>query len=128
MVWTQLSKYVKRDLPSVCTDVTWKTAETHHIIGKDNSLTNKRCLFSYFVDSFYCCSLVEEAKTLGESSSAMRSQMQVLEEQRRNLIKLRGDLEQEITVKRKSLYIDRHRGLRMRTFFPSAQVLAGYVC
>lgn len=76
--------------------------------------------------NFLCTfSLIEEAKTLGESISALTSQLRRAENSQAGLVKTRNDLEKEIIVKRKSLYVDRDRGLVLRSFYPSTAALLG---
>lgn len=71
-------------------------------------------------------SLVEEAKLLGESTSGILAELKRAEESQAELVKTRGNLEHEIIVKRKSLYIDKERGQMLRSFFPSATDLSGF--
>lgn len=70
--------------------------------------------------------LVEEAKLLGESTSGILAELKRAEESQAELVKTRGNLEHEIIVKRKSLYIDKERGQMLRSFFPSATDLSGF--
>ncbi|XP_024938410.1 tektin-4 isoform X2 [Cephus cinctus] len=70
--------------------------------------------------------LIEEVKTLGDNVSAMQAQLRRAEDAQAGLVKARSDLEREIVVKRKSLYIDRERGQWLRSFYPSAAALSGY--
>lgn len=56
----------------------------------------------------------------------MMGQIQRAEESQMGLVKARGDLEREIIVKRKSLYIDRDRGQLLRSFYPSSVALSGH--
>ncbi|XP_033332502.2 tektin A isoform X1 [Megalopta genalis] len=70
--------------------------------------------------------LVEEVKMLNERTSAMLAELKKAEETQAALVKVRGDLEREIVVKRKTLYIDKQRGQLLRSFYPSATTLAGF--
>lgn len=70
--------------------------------------------------------LVEEVRMLNERTSAMLAELKQAEQTQSGLVKARGDLEREIIVKRKTLYIDRDRGQRMRSFYPSAVALSGF--
>ena len=54
------------------------------------------------------------------------SQLKRAENAQAGLVKARSDLEKEISVKRKSLYVDRDRGLVLRSFYPSAATLLGH--
>lgn len=56
----------------------------------------------------------------------MMGQIRRAEEAQMGLVKSRGDLEREIIVKRKSLYVDRDRGQLLRSFYPSAVALSGH--
>ncbi|XP_014298184.1 tektin-4-like [Microplitis demolitor] len=71
--------------------------------------------------------LIEEVKTIGENLTSMADQLRQAEETQAGLVKSRGDLEREIMVKRKTLYIDRDRGQLLRSFYPSAEALSGHV-
>lgn len=72
-------------------------------------------------------SLIEEVKIIGENLTSMAGQLRQAEETQAGLVKSRGDLEREIMVKRKTLYIDRDRGQLLRSFYPSAEALSGHV-
>lgn len=56
----------------------------------------------------------------------MARQLTEAENAQAGLVKARSDLEREIVVKKKSLYVDRDRGQLMRSFYPSAEALAGH--
>ncbi|XP_074102651.1 tektin-4-like [Cotesia typhae] len=71
--------------------------------------------------------LIEEVKIIGENLTSMAGQLRQAEETQAGLVKSRGDLEREIMVKRKTLYIDRDRGQLLRSFYPSAEALSGHV-
>ncbi|XP_003494134.1 tektin-4 [Bombus impatiens] len=64
-------------------------------------------------------SLVEEVKLLNERTSAMLAELKRAEDTQAGLVKARSDLEREIIVKRKTLYIDKQRGQLLRSFYPS---------
>ncbi|KAI4494784.1 hypothetical protein M0804_000985 [Polistes exclamans] len=70
--------------------------------------------------------LVDEVKSLGERVTATLNELKRAEDTQAGLIKARGDLEREIIVKRKTLYIDRQRGQLLRSFYPSATTLSGF--
>ncbi|XP_078050189.1 tektin A [Augochlora pura] len=70
--------------------------------------------------------LVEEVRMLNERTSAMLAELKKAEETQAGLVRVRGDLEREIIVKRKTLYIDKQRGQLLRSFYPSATTLAGF--
>lgn len=65
-------------------------------------------------------------KSLNERVSAMRAELKRAEDAQAGLVKARSDLEHEITVKRKTLYIDKQRGQLLRSFYPSATALSGF--
>ncbi|XP_034940791.1 tektin-4-like [Chelonus insularis] len=71
--------------------------------------------------------LIDEVKTIQENLTAMAGQLKSAEETQADLVKSRGDLEREIMVKKKSLYIDRDRGQLLRSYYPSAEALSGHV-
>lgn len=49
----------------------------------------------------------------------MLAELKHAEDSQAGLVKARSDLEQEIIVKRKTLYIDKQRGQLLRSFYPS---------
>lgn len=55
----------------------------------------------------------------------MKAELKRAEETQAGLVKARSDLEREIVVKRKTLYIDKQRGQLLRSFYPSVSALAG---
>ncbi|XP_063989743.1 tektin-4-like isoform X2 [Diachasmimorpha longicaudata] len=71
--------------------------------------------------------LIEEVKTIGENLSVMSGQLTRAEETQADLVKSRNDLEREIFVKRKTLFVDRDRGQLLRSYYPSAEALSGLV-
>ncbi|XP_067210904.1 tektin-4 isoform X1 [Linepithema humile] len=70
--------------------------------------------------------LIEEVKSLEERTSTILAELKHAEESQAELVKARGNLEHEIMVKRKTLYIDKDRGQLLRSFFPSATTLSGF--
>ncbi|KAL2720721.1 tektin-4 isoform X2 [Vespula squamosa] len=70
--------------------------------------------------------LIDEVKSLGERVTATLGELKGAEDTQAGLIKARGDLEREILVKRKTLYIDKQRGQLLRSFYPSAAALSGF--
>lgn len=62
---------------------------------------------------------MEEVKLLNERTSAMLAELKRAEDTQAGLVKARSDLEREIIVKRKTLYIDKQRGQLLRSFYPS---------
>lgn len=73
-----------------------------------------------------CFRLVDEVRSISESVSALKAQLQQAEKSLCGLLKARGDLEREIIVKRKSLQIDRDRCQEIRSHYPSTVALTGY--
>lgn len=65
-------------------------------------------------------------KSLGERISTVLAKLQCAEESQAKLIRTRNELEHEIMVKRKTLYIDKERGELLRSFFPSTVALSGF--
>ncbi|KAG7207979.1 hypothetical protein KM043_009559 [Ampulex compressa] len=70
--------------------------------------------------------LVDEVKSLNERVSAALAELKRAEKAQAELVKTRGTLEREISIKRKTLYIDKERGQLLRSFYPSATDLAGF--
>jgi tektin-4 len=57
-------------------------------------------------------------KILGECTTGMLGQLKRAEDSHMELIKMRSNLEHEIIIKRKTLYMDRERGQLLRSLFP----------
>ncbi|PNF22228.1 Tektin-4 [Cryptotermes secundus] len=70
--------------------------------------------------------LVDEVKAISESVSALKAQLHQAEESRCSLMTARANLEREIIVKRKTLYVDRNRCHEIRSHYPSTVALTGY--
>ncbi|XP_067008025.2 tektin-4 [Anabrus simplex] len=70
--------------------------------------------------------LVDEVKTITENVAAQQAALRRVEDGLSGLFKVRGDLEREIMVKRKSLQIDRDRCQEIRSHYPSSTALSGY--
>lgn len=70
--------------------------------------------------------MIDEVKSLNERVSAILTELKQAEESQANLTKIRSDLEKEITVKKKSLYVDKQRGELLRSFYPAASDMIGY--
>lgn len=80
-----------------------------------------------FIHRLVCCfRLVDEVRSISESVSALKAQLQQAEDSLCGLLKARGDLEREIIVKRKTLQIDRDRCQEIRSHYPSTVALTGY--
>ncbi|XP_056633924.1 tektin-4-like [Diorhabda sublineata] len=69
--------------------------------------------------------LMDEAKYTGESEAALRAELKQAEHSELRLIQIRGSLEREIIVKKKSLDIDVERIRNLRLYIPSATALSG---
>lgn len=65
-------------------------------------------------------------KNVAEQVSVLQSQLKQAEGALLDLTRGRGDLEREIQVKRKSLYIDKERCQVVRMQYPSSTALAGH--
>lgn len=79
-----------------------------------------------FEQKIQFCRLIAEVRELNESLAKMEGQVREVEEAQAGLVKARNDLEREIVVKKKSLWIDRDRGQLLRSFYPSAEELSGH--
>lgn len=71
-------------------------------------------------------SLIEEIRDLNNSMSLLQKRSLETEKLRAELIQERSLLENEITVKNKTLHIDNERCMRLRSYFQSAEKLCGY--
>ncbi|KAF7992885.1 hypothetical protein HCN44_005229 [Aphidius gifuensis] len=70
--------------------------------------------------------LIEEVKIINDNLSLMAKQLKIAEQTQAGLVKSRGDLEREIIVKKKTLFVDRDRGQLLRSYYPSAEALSGH--
>ncbi|XP_048487249.1 tektin-4-like [Plutella xylostella] len=71
-------------------------------------------------------SLIEEVRDLNDSMSLLQRRSLTTETLRADLIQERSRLENEITVKKKSLFIDNERCLFLRSHYQTAEKLCGY--
>lgn len=69
---------------------------------------------------------MEEVKSIGENVAALQGQLRQAESSQEELVKVRGELEREIMVKRKTLEIDGERTQLIRSYYPSAAALSGH--
>lgn len=70
--------------------------------------------------------LIDEVKIIQDGVTAMLATIQQAEDTKNDLMRMRGELEREIMLKRKSILIDRDRCLLLRSHFPSASALSGF--
>ncbi|OWR50094.1 tektin [Danaus plexippus plexippus] len=70
--------------------------------------------------------LIEEVRDLNDSMSLLQKRSLETEKLRADLIHERSRIENEIIVKKKSIYIDNERCLFLRSHFQSAEKLCGY--
>lgn len=70
--------------------------------------------------------LIEEVRDLNDSMSLLQNRSLETEKLRAQLIQERSLLENEITVKKKSLFIDNQRCLFLRSHYQSAEKLCGF--
>ncbi|KAG7296673.1 hypothetical protein JYU34_020529 [Plutella xylostella] len=71
-------------------------------------------------------SLIEEVRDLNDSMNLLQRRSLTTETLRADLIQERSRLENEITVKKKSLFIDNERCLFLRSHYQTAEKLCGY--
>lgn len=71
-------------------------------------------------------SLIEEVRDLNASMSLLKERYLKTEKLRAELIEERGTIENEIIVKKKSLYIDNERCLFLRSHYQSAEKMCGF--
>jgi tektin-4 len=84
--------------------------------------SNKKAVYAHA----NCFRLVAEVKAISENVSALKAQLKQAEESLHCLLIIRGDLEREIIVKRKTLHIDRDRLRKIRSHYPSTVNITGY--
>ncbi|XP_043270369.1 tektin-4-like [Venturia canescens] len=70
--------------------------------------------------------LIDQVKSLSEGVSAMLAQTNMANSTIEELTEARRSLERNIVIKKKSLWVDRDRCRFIRSFYPTAQTLAGY--
>ncbi|XP_075232074.1 tektin A [Lycorma delicatula] len=70
--------------------------------------------------------LIDEVKSTAEHGSTLKQQLQQAEQALVGLQIARGDLEREIQIKLKSLYIDKERCQEVRCQYPSVTALSGH--
>lgn len=70
--------------------------------------------------------LIDEVKAVQDGVTAMLATIGQAEDTKNDLMRMRGELEREIMLKRKSIMVDRDRCLLLRSHFPSASALSGY--
>lgn len=71
--------------------------------------------------------LIDEVKKIEESMLAMNISIQEAEQTKNSLMNTRGMLEREIMLKKRTIALDKERCLSLRSHFPSATALSGYV-
>lgn len=71
--------------------------------------------------------LCGEAKNVQEGSSAMLSAIKQAEDAKNALMNSRGLLERELVLKKRTIAIDKERCMLLRTHFPSATALSGFL-
>ncbi|KAH8410050.1 hypothetical protein KR009_004719 [Drosophila setifemur] len=69
--------------------------------------------------------LIDGVHTIQSSVSAMLHELQEAERVKSDLVNSRSNLEREIMLKRRSLFIDRERCMLLRSHYPSANALSG---
>lgn len=71
--------------------------------------------------------LVEEVRSIEESTLALSISIKEAEDTKNALIQTRVLLERELLLKRRALQLDKERCLFYRSHYPSATALSGYV-
>uniref|UniRef100_A0A1B0CEK9 Tektin n=1 Tax=Lutzomyia longipalpis TaxID=7200 RepID=A0A1B0CEK9_LUTLO len=71
--------------------------------------------------------LINEVGSLQRSSSELKEALKAAEDTQKQLIDARTKLEHEIMLKRRTINIDKDRCQYIRTYFPSATALSGYI-
>lgn len=69
--------------------------------------------------------LIDEVHTIQSSVTAMLHELTAAEETKEALVGVRGTLEREIMLKRRTLFVDRDRCMTLRSHYPSANALTG---
>ncbi|XP_037928055.1 tektin-1 [Teleopsis dalmanni] len=67
--------------------------------------------------------LIDEVKVIHSSVTNMLQELDSAEKCKTDLMNLRGTLEREIMLKRRTILLDRERCMRLRSFYPSADTL-----
>ncbi|XP_055711522.1 tektin-4 [Phlebotomus papatasi] len=71
--------------------------------------------------------LINEVGSLQRSVSELKEALKAAEDTQKQLIETRTALEAEIMLKRRTINIDKDRCKHIRTYFPSATALSGYI-
>ncbi|XP_059616631.1 tektin-4 [Phlebotomus argentipes] len=71
--------------------------------------------------------LINEVGSLQKSVSDLKESLRQAEDTQKQLIDTRTDLEAEIMLKRRTINIDKDRCQHIRSYFPSATALSGYI-
>ncbi|EDW03655.1 tektin-4 [Drosophila grimshawi] len=69
--------------------------------------------------------LIDEVHTIQSSVTAMLQELKSAEETKDALVGVRGALEREIMLKRRTLFVDRERCMLLRSHYPSTDALSG---
>ncbi|GAB0099724.1 Tektin [Sergentomyia squamirostris] len=91
---------------------------------------NNRNLYRPQVENCYDRSqvgLINEVGSLQKSVSSLKDSLKEAEETQKQLMVTRTALEVEITLKRRTINIDKDRCQHIRSYFPSATALSGYI-
>lgn len=128
---TRLDNRLLRPQQESCRDIphygyVYNTLSLKHHITPVHNVEQKclECIKPH--TTVYCFRLVDEVKAISESVSALKAQLHQADESRCSLLTARGNLEREIIVKRKTLYVDRNRCHEIRSRYPSTVALTGY--
>lgn len=70
--------------------------------------------------------LIDEVKVIQSGVSAMLGELEEAEKIKQDLMKTRSNLEREIMLKRRTLWVDRDRCMLLRSHYPSANSLSGF--
>ena len=75
---------------------------------------------------FLCCRLVEEVHEINETVEYLQSKLRESENALQHLLRTKSSLEQDLSVKNNSLFIDREKCMGMRKTFPMSPRVASY--
>lgn len=70
--------------------------------------------------------MIDEVKSTSEHAATLKQQIQQAENSLVGLQTARADLEREIQIKLKSLYIDKERCQEARSRYPSVTAMSGH--
>ena len=80
----------------------------------------------YMCHSSCFCRLVEEVYEINETVESLKAKLREAENALQHLLRTKASLEQDLSIKNNSLFIDREKCMGMRKTFPMSPRVAAY--